>query len=101
MKKRAEEIHNELVKELEEKVRKNYFITMTGVEVRSPLTGNLVGEIDLVGIVDNQWDLYEVKVNDSFEKSRRQLKNLKRYLGDCGKIRLYYYSGKDGKIIEI
>ncbi|MBW2971814.1 hypothetical protein KY359_02145, partial [Candidatus Woesearchaeota archaeon] len=63
--------HSELVHELEERVRKQYHVTMTEVDVRNPVTGEVIGEIDLVGIVDGDWDLYEVKVNDSPAKARR------------------------------
>jgi hypothetical protein len=93
--------HDRIVERLEDMVRSNYSMTMTCVEVRDPDTGRLVGEIDLVGIVGEKWDIYEVKVNDQYRKAVSQLKNLQRYLGGCANLRLYYYSGKGNKIEEV
>jgi hypothetical protein len=93
--------HDGIVKQLEDMVRSNYSITMTCVDVRDPQTGRLVGEIDLVGIVGNNWDLYEVKTNDQYVKAESQLRRLRRYLCDCANVRLYYYSGKRRKIEEV
>jgi|GEM_PF-5158108 len=98
---RAQDRHSELVHILEERVRRQYNITATEVEVRDPCTGEVIGEIDLVGIVDRDWDIYEVKVNDSPLKARRQLKNLKQYLQDCGNLTLYYYSGINDKLVKV
>ncbi|MFH1064335.1 MAG: hypothetical protein V1729_04605 [Candidatus Woesearchaeota archaeon] len=93
--------HSEIVQALEERVRGRYNLTMTEVHVRDPETGRVVGEIDLVGIVDGQWDIYEVKVADNPQKARAQLERLRGYLGGCGNITLYYYSGKNKELTEI
>ena len=97
----VEEKHRELVRQLEDRVRGQYCITMREVPVRNPSTGQMIGEIDLVGIVDGMWDIYEVKVNDGFRKARRQLDNLKFYLRGYAQLRLYYYSGKDDEIVRV
>jgi hypothetical protein len=97
----AEEVHRDLVRRLEDRVKGQYSITMREVPVRNPCTGQLVGEIDLVGIVDGVWDIYEVKVNDGLRKARRQLENLRHYLDGCADLRLYYYSGKGGEIVRV
>jgi hypothetical protein len=97
----VEETHRDLVRRLEEDVKGQYSITMREVPVRNQYTGQQVGEIDLVGIVDGVWDLYEVKVNDGMKKAKRQLENLKRYLEGCAELRLYYYSGRDREIVRI
>jgi len=93
--------HDDIVRQLEDMVKSNYSITMTCVDVRDTSTGRLVGEIDLVGIVGNNWDLYEVKTSDQCAKAEKQLKRLRRYLCDCANVRLYYYSGKRRKIEEV
>ena len=97
----AQLMHSKIVKSLEEKVKKKYALTATEVEVRDPETGLIVGEIDLVGVVNGNWDIYEVKVNDGFSKARKQLRNLKNYLKEYGEINLYYYSGRENKIIRV
>jgi len=93
--------HDEIVRQLEDMVKSNYSITMKCVDVRDPNTGRLVGEIDLVGIVGNNWDLYEVKANDQYAKAEKQLRNLRKYLCDCANVKLYYYSGRRGRIEEV
>jgi len=101
MKSRAEEIHHDLIDKLEERVRKQYNMTMKEVEVRDRETGMTVGEIDLVGISESGWDIYEVKVTDNPKKAVMQLENLKSYLDCFGTINLYYYSGRDDKVTKV
>lgn len=97
----AQKKHRRLICALEDKVRDQYSVVMREVQVRDVETGRVVGEIDLVGIVDGRWDLYEVKVTDNPNKARSQLKNLQGYLQDNGDLRLYYYSGKNKTLTEI
>jgi hypothetical protein len=101
MTKEDQERHASLVQRLQERVRGKYAMTMTEVEVRNPQTGEVVGEIDLVGIVDGNWDIYEVKVNDGYRKALKQLRNLRQYLDNCGDINLFYYSGKTRKVRKV
>ena len=101
MKRSVEDRHRELVDELEEKVKKNYTIIFRDVMVRNVFTGQVVGEIDLAGMVDGNLDLYEVKVTDRPQKARKQLLNLRRHLQNCGNVRLYYCCGKSGEIKEV
>jgi hypothetical protein len=93
--------HKEAINDLARMVRDNYAIMVTEVPVRDPVSGDIVGEIDLLGIIDRTWDLYEVKSNENYRKAEKQLKNLKDYLEGYADINLYYYSGKGGKILKV
>ena len=97
----AQKLHGKIVRKLEEQVRKNYVMTAVEVEVRDPNTGRVVGEIDLVGMVNGVWDLYEVKVGDCYSKAVRQLRKLQKYLAEYGTINLYYYSGRFKQIVKV
>ena len=101
MSRKTEKKHSELIDELEEKVKKNYTVMIRERTVFDVDTGRVIGEIDLAGIIGTTWDVYEVKVNDSPVKAARQLRKLRKYLMDCGSIRLYYYSGRKREIKEI
>jgi hypothetical protein len=105
MTKREQEMHTRLIRRLEDRVKHKYSIVQTEVAVQDLVTGESVGEIDLVGIVAGTVDLYEVKVNDGMQKAKKQLFNLQRYLRDtlgfsC-EMNLYYYSGKGRKIVKV
>ncbi|MFC1723677.1 hypothetical protein ACFL0V_06050 [Nanoarchaeota archaeon] len=97
----AELQHQTLVQDLEYRLKGRYAIIMREVPVRNPETGQQIGEIDLLGIVDDEWHIYEVKVSDRYRKAERQLLNLGRYLRGCGTISLYYYSGATDKIRKV
>ena len=97
----GQEKHDELVRDLEGRVRHKYTLTAREVPVRDPESGRLVGEIDLLGIVGDEWHIYEVKVGKKRLTAKRQLQKLRSYLEDCGRLTLYYYSGRTDKLMEI
>ncbi|MBW2997184.1 hypothetical protein KY349_02470 [Candidatus Woesearchaeota archaeon] len=101
MGKRTEAEHSELIDRLEERVKSKYTLVFREAEVRDVYTGKIVGEADLVGIVDGNFDVYEVKVNDRPVKARRQLLKIQSRLQNFGNVRLYYYTGTDNKIKEV
>lgn len=92
--------HSELVKDLEMRVRNQYTLTTREVPVRNA-SGQVVGEIDLLGIVGDEWHVYEVKLGNNRRKAVRQLTRLKNYLRDCGNLTLYYYSGATDELMKI
>ncbi|NQU78666.1 hypothetical protein HQ545_02765 [Candidatus Woesearchaeota archaeon] len=93
--------HETALDNLEYMVKNDYSIVMREVLVRSVKTGRIIGEIDLVGIIGNTWDIYEVKANDAYPKAAKQLRNLENYLDNCADLRLFYYSGKEGQIVRV
>ncbi len=101
MTKRPQDKHHEFVERLEDMVKRQYVMTMKEVEVRDTATGQTIGEIDLVGITENGWDLYEVKSSENYEKAVKQLERLRNYLGYCGVLNLYYYCGNSGNITKV
>lgn len=101
MGRRDEAEHSSLIDRLEEKVKSKYTLVFRETEVRDVYTGKIVGEADLVGIVDGNFDVYEVKVTDRPKKARRQLLRIRSYLQNFGNVRLYYYNGTDNRIKEV
>ena len=93
--------HDKAVDELELLVRDQYQIIMKNVIYRMPPSRNEAGELDLIGINGDCWDIYEVKSNDGYEKAVSQLERAYLLLGDCAEIRTFYYSGKEKKIVPI
>ena len=93
--------HDKAVDELELLVRDQYQIVMKNVIYRMPPSPNEVGELDLVGINGDCWDIYEVKSNDGYDKAVQQMERAYSLLGDCAQIRTFYYSGKEKKIVPI
>ena len=93
--------HDQAVAELEDLVRDNYQIVLTNVIYRMPPCRDEAGELDLVGINDDSWDVYEVKTNDGYDKAVRQLERAIQLLGSCAKIRTFYYSAKTKKISPV
>lgn len=100
MRKRKTE-HDKAIEELEEKVRNNYQITIRNVPYYFPYSQDVVGELDLVGIRNGNWDIYEVKTNDGYETAVKQLDRAQRLLSSCAKIRTFYYSGREKKIRRV
>ena len=93
--------HDKAVNELERLVRDQYQIVMKNVVYRMPPSRNDAGELDLVGINGNYWDIYEVKSNDGYDKAVSQMERAYLLLSDCAQICTFYYSGKEKKIIPI
>lgn len=93
--------HDQAVLELEDLIRDQYQIVVKNVIYRTPPSRNESGELDLVGINGGYWDVYEVKSNDGYDKAVQQLERARRLLGKCAKIRTFYYSGKDKKIVPV
>ncbi len=94
----AKSKHDQIIEELEEKVKANYQVILRNVEYTLPNSNQVAGELDLVGICNDQWDIYEVKSNDGYDKAVKQLTRARKILGQCGEIRTFYYSGKEKKI---
>ncbi len=90
--------HDQAILELEERVRDKYQITLRNVLYYLPHRKDVAGELDLVGICNGNWDIYEVKTNDGYDTAVKQLDRAQRLLGNCGKIRTFYYSAKKKKI---
>ena len=93
--------HDQAVDELELLVKDQYQIVMKNVIYRLPPSRNEAGELDLVGINGDCWDIYEVKSNDGYDKAVQQMERAYLLLGDCAQIRTFYYSGKEKKIVPI
>ena len=104
MTRKEEEMHDELVERLEDRLRPKYAILQAEVEI-TDAKGVLKGKVDLMGVVDGMVDLYEVKVNDGKKKATRQLRayrsHLQRYAGVRCPINLYYYSGRTRHPVKI
>ena len=90
--------HDQIIEELEEKVKGNYQLTLRNIEYTLPGSNQTAGELDLVGICQGQWDIYEVKTNDGYDTAVKQLERARSILSNCGVIRTFYYSGKEKKI---
>ena len=101
MGRKAEAEHRRLIDLLEERVKSKYTLMFREAEIRDVYTGQIVGEADLVGIVDGNFDVYEVKVTDRPVKARRQLLRIRSQLQNFGNVRLYYYNGSDNRIKEV
>jgi hypothetical protein len=99
--KRNKRIHDQAIDELEEEVRKNYQIILKNVPYTSPNSSDTAGELDLLGICGQSWDIYEVKSNDGYDTAVKQLERARKILSDCGNIRTFYYSAKDKKIKQV
>ncbi|MBT6774947.1 hypothetical protein HOA91_06290 [Candidatus Woesearchaeota archaeon] len=93
--------HDQAVDELELLVRDQYQIVMKNVVYRMPPSRRDSGELDLVGINGDCWDIYEVKSNDGYQKAVSQMERAYLLLSDCAQICTFYYSGKEKKIIPI
>ena len=93
--------HNQAIAELEERVRDSYQITMKNVNYYLPRSRDIAGELDLVGIRNGNWDIYEVKSNDGYETAVKQLDRARRLLDGCGNIRTFYYSGRTKKLKQV
>ncbi|MBU0457321.1 MAG: hypothetical protein ABH824_05145 [Nanoarchaeota archaeon] len=93
--------HSDHIDDLIARVKKDYQIVMKEVDIHDPETRRTIGEADLIGIINGEWHLYEVKSGDNLEKAKKQLFKLKRYLEDYHDIKLFYYSGKLKEVKEI
>ncbi|MBR9683444.1 hypothetical protein GOV03_02800 [Candidatus Woesearchaeota archaeon] len=99
---KTEKKHNQAVVTLEKLVKYKYQLTFRHVEYRAiPGAEDISGELDLVGIWDAKWDIYEVKLGDSYRTARNQLLRARKILSQCGEINLFYYSAKTKKITPI
>tara|TARA_Y100000310_G_C20633374_1_gene789845 strand:- start:676 stop:981 length:306 start_codon:yes stop_codon:yes gene_type:complete len=90
--------HDQIIEELEERVKGNYQLVLKNIEYTIPGSNQTAGELDLVGICQGQWDIYEVKTNDGYGTAVKQLERARNILGACGTIKTFYYSGKEKKI---
>ena len=94
--------HDQAVEELEERVKGNYQIIFKNATYFIPGSKKTIGELDLVGICGQDWDIYEVKTNEGqYKKAVEQLKRARNELSECGNIRTFYYVGRTKELIEI
>ncbi|MBT5022125.1 hypothetical protein HOK51_06580 [Candidatus Woesearchaeota archaeon] len=94
--------HQTYVSELESEIKDRYQLVLKEIEYRDPISDKLIGELDLVGIINGVWHIYEVKCNDGYEKAVNQLYRAKKYLSECAdEILLFYYSGSKKELKEV
>jgi hypothetical protein len=93
--------HDRTIDELEELVKGKYQMVLKNVNYTTPRHCNILGELDLVGIRNDNWDIYEVKTYNGLDKAREQLQRAREHLQGCGNIRAFYYSSETGKVEQI
>ena len=59
----------------------------------------LVGEIDLVGIKDGSYDIYEVKCSYRIAKARRQLEKIRNHMRDYRIKDAFFFCGASRALI--
>ncbi len=97
--KQNKKIHDQHIDELEEKVKENYQITMKNVLYFLPDSKDIAGDIDLLGICEKTWHIYEVKTGDAPKTAAKQLERARRALSNCAdEIKTFYYSAKTKQI---
>lgn len=86
--------HDDYIEELVELIWKKYFIVWRKVFYK--VDTKIVGEIDVVGIKNNQFDLYEVKSSKAMTQMRKAVSRLtlaRNYLGHQGSEFIYTPQG--------
>jgi hypothetical protein len=87
--------HDDYIRQLRKLVEKDYLGFICNFTYSSSF--GTIGEVDLIGVHTNIFDLYEVKSNtkaNSMRKAVTQLKTARQYLGQQG--REYVFTPKNG-----
>jgi hypothetical protein len=105
MTRKEQDIHDALVLRLEQRLKGRYSVLQREVEI-TDCNGTVKGKIDLVGIVDGEINLYEVKVSSSKKRqAAKQLRGYRRdlrmYAGVRCPINLRFYSGDEKGPVNI
>ena len=93
--------HKDHVDELADRVKSQYEILMKEVPVFDPIKRCTVGDAGLLGMIDGEIHVYEVKGGDDFNKAKKQLQKLRSVFEVYCDVRLFYYSGKYRTIQEV
>ena len=93
--KRRKSHHDRHADHLFDLIESNYLMILRNVQYKLP--DRILGEIDILAIRKDEFDIYEVKCNGSENNLRRAIKQTKLaryYLGQQG--REFVYTPKDG-----
>jgi len=92
--------HDQFVESLFHRLEDDYDVILKGVPIYSKKK-RLVGEIDMIGIKNNFWDLFEVKCSHRITKAKMQLKKCKKLLHNKNIRRTYFFCGDSGLLMKI
>lgn len=81
-------------------VRDRYDYLLTDIPVYSRKK-RLVGEIDLLGVKDNECDVFEVKCSHRIHKARRQLTKVRKNYAGHKVNRTFFFCGASRALITV
>lgn len=90
--------HEHYVQLLSDIVESHYDQVFLNVPIYSKRK-RLVGEIDLVGIKDGEYDIYEVKCSHRISKAKRQLNKIRNHLKGCTIKDMFFFCGASRALI--
>ena len=90
--------HDTYVLELKNKIKDNYDSISVNVPVRH--LKRSLGEIGIVAMKGNRFDLYEVKCSYRILKAKEQLSRIKKYL-KLDNARSFFYCGNSKLLVTV
>ncbi len=92
--------HDQFVENLSERLGNDYDVILKGVPIYSGRK-RLIGEIDMIGIKNDFWDLFEVKCSHRITKAKLQLRKFRKLLHNKNVRRTYFFCGDSGLLLKI
>ncbi len=91
--------HDRYLDKLSRQLEQNYDLVLKNIPLYSE-KNRLVGEIDILALKDDIWDIYEVKCSNRMIKARHQLKRIRKQL--FPRVRYsFFFCGESDKLMII
>lgn len=91
--------HDTYLEDLASKIENKYDLVLKNIPLYSQRK-RLIGEIDLVGVKGENFDVFEVKCSFRPTKARKQLKKIQKHYRQQVK-NLFFYCGESGQLLEV